>query len=154
MKLGIISDTHGEHSLIDKAMKNLKDVDLIIHAGDHYKDAKYIEKKYNINVIGVAGNCDEEKIDEKLKVINGKRFFITHGHNHNVKTNISNLFYTGKEKDVDVIIFGHSHVPFYEVEEGIAIINPGSISIPRGGSQKSGCILTINENLDVKFFNI
>lgn len=155
MKIGIISDSHGIHKFIDTSMEYLKDVDLIIHAGDHYKDTKYIEKDYNIDVIGVAGNCDKENINEKIEVINGKKFFITHGHEYNVKSNINNVFYAGKEKGADIIIFGHTHKPFYEVEEGIAIINPGSISMPRGNSIKSGCILTINkDNINVEFFNI
>ncbi len=155
MKTGIISDTHGVNSFIESAMEYLRNVDLIIHAGDHYNDAEYIQRNYDIRVIGVAGNCDKENIDEKIEVIANKKFFITHGHKYNVKTNISNIFYAGKEKNADIVIFGHSHVPFYEVEEGIVLINPGSVSLPRNGSKRSGCIINIDkEGIDVEFFYI
>ena len=32
----------------------------------------------------------------------------------------------GEFEDVDVIVFGHSHTPLNEVEEGVLFFNPGS----------------------------
>lgn len=154
MKIGVISDSHGMLEYINTAMEHLKEVDLIIHGGDNYRDAKYIEKNYNIKVLGVAGNCDIEDIDDYIELIAGKRIFITHGHKYGVKTNINRVFYAGKENNADIVIFGHTHVPLYVVEEGIVLLNPGSISLPRGGSQKSCCIITIAEDISVDFINI
>lgn len=154
MKIGVMSDTHGMHSYIDLAMEYLKEVDLIIHGGDNYKDTKYIEKNYNIKVIGVAGNCDIENSCDRIEEIEGKKIFITHGHNYGVKTDINRIFYAGKENNADVVIFGHSHVPLYVEEEGIILLNPGSLSLPRGGSKKSCCIVTIEEDIEVDFINL
>lgn len=154
MKIGVISDSHGANHDIDLAMEHLKGVDLIIHSGDHYTDAKYIENSYHIKVLAVAGNCDIEDIHEHMEVICNKRFFITHGHKYGVKSNINRIFYAGKERNADIVIFGHSHIPFYAVEDNMVLINPGSVSYPRGGTKKSCAIIRIEENIEVDFINI
>jgi len=154
LKIGVISDSHEVLKYIDLAMEHLKDTELIIHAGDNYKDAMYIEKKYKIKVIGVTGNCDNKGIEEHIELLNGKKVFITHGHNYGVKMSISRLFYAGKQGNADIVIFGHSHIPFYAVEEEMVLLNPGSLSLPRGGSKKSCCIVNIEEDVKVDFINI
>lgn len=58
MKIGIISDTHGNMKNIDKAIPYLKKCDLIIHAGDYINDAEYIHYATDVDVKGVKGNCD------------------------------------------------------------------------------------------------
>ena len=55
------------------------------------------------------------------------------------------FFYTAAENDCDIALFGHIHVPVDEEWEGIRILNPGSISRPRGGSKKSYLILEMDE---------
>jgi len=154
LKIGVISDSHGILKYIDLAMEHLKDTELIIHAGDNYKDAKYIEKKYKIKVIGVTGNCDTKGIEECIELLNDKKIFITHGHNYGVKMNINGIFYAGKQNDADIVIFGHSHIPFYAVEEEMVLLNPGSVSLPRGGSKKNCCIVNIGEGVKVDFIRI
>lgn len=42
MKIGVVSDTHRMHTFIDKIIPQLKECDLIIHAGDNVIDSKYI----------------------------------------------------------------------------------------------------------------
>lgn len=153
LKIGVISDSHGVNRYIDLAMEHLKDVELVIHAGDNYKDAKYIEEKYNIKVVVVSGNCDVENTGDHIELICDRKIFITHGHKYGVKANIDGVFYAGKENNADIVIFGHSHIPFYAVEEGMVLLNPGSVSLPRGNSEKSCCILTIEENIKVDFIN-
>ncbi len=37
MRIGIISDTHGDTDLAAEAIRQMGDVDLILHAGDTYK---------------------------------------------------------------------------------------------------------------------
>ncbi len=154
LKIGVISDSHQMYSNIDLGMKYLKDVDLIIHAGDNYKDATYITNNYNINALAVGGNCDIDGIEERIELINNKRFFITHGHKYGVKMNINRIFYAGRQNNSDIVIFGHTHIPFYAVEEGMVILNPGSISLPRGGSKKSLSIITIENDIKVDFINL
>jgi hypothetical protein len=66
MKIGLVSDTHRMHTFIDKIIPQLKECDLIIHAGDNVIDSKYIYKMTDVGIMAVKGNCDFEDIEEEL----------------------------------------------------------------------------------------
>ena len=95
--------------------------------------------------------------------LNGHRFYCTHGHKQGVGYGLENLMYTALENDCDIALYGHTHVPFDDVFEGfgdagenVRIINPGSISLPRGGSKKSYVVMTFDDegNYDIEHKNI
>ncbi|KAB3530030.1 YfcE family phosphodiesterase [Alkaliphilus serpentinus] len=154
MKIGVIGDSHQVYQNIKAAMENLKDVELIIHTGDHYEDLVFIRRTYNIEAIGVKGNCDYTGEDEIITTINGRNFFICHGDHYNVKFNLFDLYNKAKELRADVAIFGHTHIPFNRIEGNILFINPGSISYPRGSSSKCCCILELGRDINVKHMTI
>ena len=52
------------------------------------------------------------------------------------------MLYWGEEKQADVVVFGHIHVPVNREADGILLINPGSPSRPRNGVPSFG-ILTL-----------
>lgn len=152
MKIGIVSDTHGKVDTSIEALKKIADLELIIHLGDYADDAKKIEEEMNIDVIYVRGNCDYKDIDvelEKMIEILGKKIFITHGHNYDVKNGVSKLFYRGKELNADIILYGHSHMSTKVEHEDILILNPGSSGEPRSGSKGSIALIEISEK-DIK----
>lgn len=154
MRIGVLSDSHGRLEYIDVAMEYLSDVDLIIHAGDNLMDGDYIEETYNIRVLSVAGNCDMGGIDEIIENIGGRTIFVTHGHQYLVSIDPSRLFYAAQERGAEIAIFGHTHKPFYGTKDGVTLINPGSVSQPRGNSERSFCIIDIGEDIGVDFINI
>lgn len=154
MKIGIVGDSHLHMETINKVIKELKQMDFIIHTGDNYCDFEYISKTLQIEGIGVSGNCDPKGIEEVIREIAGKRFLVCHGHHYGVKGSLNTLFYRGKEVNADIVIFGHSHVPFYGKEDGMIMLNPGSISFPRGGSRRSYAILHLEEAIRVEFKNL
>lgn len=41
--------------------------------------------------------------------------------------------------DADLIIIGHSHIPFIRHVGDVAIINPGSVGQPRDGDVRASC---------------
>ena len=44
----------------------------------------------------------------------------------------------------DVIVFGHTHVPYHRVVDGVHFVNTGSIGRPKDGDPRAGyCILTL-----------
>ena len=51
-----------------------------------------------------------------------------HGHKYNVKSSLLALKYKGMEKNADIILFGHTHVPYIDDTDGIIMLNPGSVS--------------------------
>ena len=94
----------------------------------------------------VRGNCDAEvdemisefKFEEHILTnINGKNIYFTHGH----KYNIENIPY----EDFDILIYGHIHQGFIQEKEGYLFANPGSISLPKGGTEHSYLILEENQ---------
>ncbi len=156
MKIIVLGDTHRYTSSIDAIKDVLTKADLVIHTGDNYDDMLYIQRKYNKNTIGVKGNCDWniEAIRERLEVINNKRIYIVHGHKHGVKNGLSGIFYKGKEMNADLVIFGHSHMSFYCQEEGMIILNPGSLSLPRGNATKSYAVVEIGDTIKVEIVEL
>ena len=58
MRIGIISDSHGNTNAIDQAVKVAGEIDFWLHAGDLINDAEYLRMAYDAEVVNVAGNCD------------------------------------------------------------------------------------------------
>ena len=138
MRVAVISDTHVRKHLskIENLIEEkLKDVDLIIHAGDftNSKTLPYIKKHFN--VIAVYGNNDKEETRQVLKekeiiTLENYKIGIYHGHGDN-KTTLDNVYATFENENLDIIIFGHSHKPFITTRDKTLIINPGSPSSKR-----------------------
>jgi putative phosphoesterase len=57
-----------------------------------------------------------------------------------------NLIYSAEENDCDIALFGHIHQPVDETFGDVRILNPGSISRPRGGSRKSYIVMEMSED--------
>ena len=161
MKMFFISDIHGSAYFLEKALERyeIEKADMIFILGDilyhgprndlpkGYAPKKVIpmlnELKDRITV--VQGNCDgyvdgmvlEFPIDAPYSQIimeNGKRLFLTHGHIYN-EDNLPAL------PDGTAFIYGHTHIYRAEKKNGITFINPGSISIPKGGNPATYGIL-------------
>ncbi len=73
------------------------------------------------------------------------RIAITHGHTENVDVTLQNLVYLAQEYECRAVCFGHTHVPINEIENGIRLLNPGSLSNPRGGSKPSCALMVATE---------
>ncbi len=132
MKIGVIADTHIPDSakkLPRKVYDYFKDCDLIIHAGDVVDMSVIRELEKMAETKAVWGNMDncrvKEDLPEKMILdVNGKKIGIVHGRGPGFKA-----LQFAKEafvKKPDIIIFGHSHIPFNEKKEGILFFNPGS----------------------------
>lgn len=156
MKAGLISDTHsGRVNYIPRVIQdNFEGVDIIFHAGD-IGDLSYLSKLGEIaQVEAVAGNVDSDVIGDIVgyhKVVNfaGKRIGLTHGHLGNSKTTVERVL---KAFDgVDIIIFGHSHEPFFEEINGVYMINPGAVSRPRSKNRRPSIGLLEIINGEISF---
>ena len=126
-----MSDSHGNKDAMLKAV-SLELPDLILHLGDHDWDCSAIEWKHpEIPLRSVKGNCDRSSdgSDTDEFTVCGKRFFITHGNLYKVKTGFSSIINSACARGADVLLFGHTHSPYYSVMENITIINPGSIGM-------------------------
>ncbi len=133
MLLLVVGDTHGEYARLKKEVTSLPAIDLLLHTGDHYRDGVSLARELGIECQAVFGNCDlGDGNRELLLELEGHRLLLTHGHLHNVKRTLNNLYYRALELSCDITIFGHTHVPFLEEVQGVWIMNPGSPTFPRG----------------------
>ncbi|PLX67531.1 MAG: metallophosphoesterase [Denitrovibrio sp.] len=152
MKLLVISDTHTNsiNRLPMSVQDMAKKVDAIIHAGDvvGYKvihDLLHI----NPNVYAVKGNMDPALGDDylpKKRVLTFKDIKIGVSHGEGSPFGIENrLLYLFENDNVDLIIFGHTHAPFWGEINGIRFLNPGSPTDKREQPFPTYAILTIEE---------
>ncbi|MDA8235449.1 MAG: metallophosphoesterase [Clostridia bacterium] len=154
MKIGIISDTHQNLQLAQKAIEHMGPVDLLLHGGDHYRDALKLAEETGLPVKAVIGNCDmSDGPTEEILDLDGLRILLTHGHRYGVKFGLDKLYYRVREVEAQIAVFGHSHVPVEEWVEGILLFNPGSVGSPRGlGGKSTYGIIYINEDKEIKAY--
>jgi len=161
MKIGIISDTHIPRRAKEIPKEFLKwfeknKVDLILHAGD-LNDPNILEILKEIaEVKAVRGNTDYIDLPEELILeIEGKKILLFHSDNIYPRGDISKILKYAKEKKADIVIYGHTHLPFFTYINGIYLINPGSATGVRSGeieeSIKSVAILSLKNKIKVKF---
>jgi len=103
--------------------------DLIIHLGDHFRDAEAIHMDFpHIPMEAVPGNCDYVPEEDPVKVIEpmGVRIMLTHGHTYRVKYETMPLLNAAFFQGADIVLFGHTHEPMYDLVQGLHVVNPGS----------------------------
>lgn len=148
MKIVVMSDSHGDISSLQNPLK--EQADAYFHCGDSERnfDDPVLQPMYR-----VKGNCDvdEQFPEEVLTTVKGKNILMVHGHLHRVKQNILTLFYEGKERQAQIVLFGHSHLFGAEMQDGILLVNPGSTLLPRGGNPATYAVIEWNEQVTVTF---
>lgn len=154
MRVMIISDTHGRHEAFDKALEQAGDIDMLLHLGDVEGGEEYIEAVAGCPVCMVAGNNDFFSFLKKERefTLAGKKIFMTHGHNYYVSVGTEEIRRVGLARGADIVMFGHTHRPYFEQDDKITILNPGSLSYPRQpGRQGSYMIMEIKSDGQVDF---
>lgn len=142
--VGILSDTHG--SLPLAAYAELAEVDAIIHAGDIGGLEVYSALTALAPTYAVLGNNDFAEYGSDVgrfahPVIDGITFLV--GHYPNSVTIGFNgcAGLSAGDPIPDVCIHGHTHIPRLDfglqARPASFVINPGSVSRPRGGNPAS-----------------
>jgi len=122
LKIGIISDTHG--LLRPEVLAVFESVDHILHAGDIGGDDVIASLEEIAPVTYVRGNNDDDDGYEIKRVdIGGLRVLVTH-----ILPRTAELRPEIEEQlsNVDLVVFGHSHLPHNEVIGGVRFFNPAS----------------------------
>lgn len=143
--LAIISDTHG---YLSKALiENLKNADIILHAGDIDTPSTFATLNKLGKLVAVRGNMDMNPalkhlpIDEMID-IEGTRFYMRH--------DLSRLDLQPEASNVDVLISGHTHRTTDETCNGVRYLNPGSASLPRMGAAPTMVQITLSKHSDIR----
>ena len=143
MKIVVFSDSHGQ---IDRYIDVLERErpQMFFHLGDRVGDAKRLAKLFpEIPMRCVCGNCDFGQGAPELQVVQtgGVTLFLSHGHTLGVKTGLTGLLRAAAERNAAVALYGHTHRGHCELREGIWVLNPGSLSSPRGCPASYGVII-------------
>lgn len=148
MTLLVLSDSHGRPDLIEEAIRRVRP-DGILFAGDGLRDLSRVE--IPCPLWAVAGNCDWlttpliisgaifEPQNEELITVEGVRILLMHGHKYRVKGGLGQAVARAVQRDADLLIFGHTHIPLelhlrpdggradFSVTKPLTLFNPGSL---------------------------
>jgi putative phosphoesterase len=159
MKIGVLSDTHVPAimpSLPPAVFKIFKGVDLILHAGDIVELSVLDELRTIAPVEAVAGNMDDSEVHMKLpikKIIRIGRYSVglIHG---KYKIDIQKEMIRKEFENVDLIVFGHSHTPFWGRIDGVYFLNPGSPTDKQYAPYNSVAVLDVGDELKAEIVRV
>ena len=125
----VLADTHiprRARALPEELVPYLAEADLILHAGDLLQPSVLAELGEHAPVYAVRGNVDPPEVDlpETLEFdFGGARIAMIHdsGRKEGRRKRLHRRF-----PEARTIVFGHSHIPLLEDEDGLLLLNPGS----------------------------
>ncbi len=143
MKILIVSDTHRRNDNFLKVAEKTGPLDMVIHCGDVEGSEYIISKAAGCPVEMVQGNNDffSNLPKEKEFMVGQYKVWLTHGHNYFVSMNYETIKREARQREVDIVMCGHTHKPILKEERGLTLLNPGSISYPRQENRRPSYIL-------------
>lgn len=144
----VLADTHiprRAKGLPEGLLPYLAEADLILHAGDLLDPALLDELALYAPVRAVKGNVDPPEVDlpETLEFdFGGARVAMIHdsGRREGRRRRLARRF-----PEARAIVFGHSHAPFLEDEDGLLLLNPGSPTDKRRQPEHTFALLRVEE---------
>ncbi|MFF2317346.1 metallophosphoesterase family protein [Arthrobacter sp. NPDC058097] len=133
LRLVLVADTHvpkRARALPAQVWAAVEEADVVFHAGDWVSEGMLDEfEQRSRRLIGVYGNNDGDGLRRRLPetasvTLDGVRFSMIHetGQARGREQRCGALF-----PDTDVLVFGHSHIPWDTVApSGLRLLNPGS----------------------------
>lgn len=153
----LVSDAHGDATVLQTLFNHYRDkTDAMFYAGDSEllaNDAVFS------GVQTVRGNMDfDPNFQEEIVYQDAlTTIFMAHGHLYDTNYTLDYLLAAGEKQHANVIVTGHTHQLGVEWYGPTLVINPGSISAPRGEFRALGgtyAVLTVTEsNIEVTFYN-
>ncbi len=159
--IGLIADTHFAsprhgRELVEWLLANpFNGVDAVLHAGDMLHPG--VEHLFApVPFYAVRGNCDVDCVETPMwrtVTMFGKRIGLIHGwgSGNDLPSRVMERF---ADKDVDCIVYGHSHYPYCEQHGDVLLVNPGSAGDRRSAPWHSVALLHVGEQLRAEIVNI
>ena len=153
MRILVLSDTHGRRDGMEELLttEDARTADWLVHCGDIGRsDEEWLRRAFSGAVTIVEGNNDFFTDLPRQLVVEreGHRFLILHGQRQ-VHGGLVLFRYTALENNCDIVLFGHTHKPLIEEDDGIWYINPGSLELPRQADRRRTYVV-----LDVRGKNV
>ncbi len=151
MKILVLSDSHGNIGVLKNVIsRNIYGTDLVIFLGDRVEDIQCVMNEFpTAALLYVYGNCDyvpifKSVVEYNCVTLENVKIMFTHGHRFNVKFGESNLVYKAKNEKARLVLYGHTHVAKLTEYDGLTVLNPGSVSMPRDNSGGTYGVVNIN----------
>ncbi len=132
MRLVLMADTHVPRRarvLPDRVWGDVDRADVVVHAGDWVVPELLDElQERAVRVVGVHGNNDGPELRRRLPevahtVLAGVRLAVVH---ETGPSKGRDARMRARHPDIDVLVFGHSHIPWDSTCDGLRLLNPGS----------------------------
>ena len=160
MKILIASDIHGSAVCCAKLLERMDEEradrllllgDLLYHGprndlpeGYEPKEVIRLLNERRSCIFAVRGNCEAEvdqmvlsfpvMADYCILPLERRVIYATHGHIYNEANRPPMM-------EGDILLHGHTHIPEARREKDYVLLNPGSVSIPKGGFPRSYAVL-------------
>ncbi|PZF79811.1 metallophosphoesterase family protein [Jiangella anatolica] len=152
-RVAVLSDTHAPRfwkSCPPAVADHLDGADLILHAGDVCVPSVLDELTAFAPVHAVLGNNDGADVaawgagvaDELRLTVAGVRIAMLHDSGP-ASGRLPRL--RARFPDTDLVVFGHSHIPWNEESGGFRVFNPGSPTDKRRQPHGTMGLLTLND---------
>lgn len=154
MRIVVLSDTHLPKRgrwLPPQLIQDVERADVVLHAGDFMTgDVLDDLLALNKNLVGVVGNNDDAEIRQRLKRkekirLGGRTIGLVHGDGGVREQTAQRAWHAFRDEAVDVIVFGHSHLPFLKTVQKTILFNPGSATERRRSPYYSYGIMEITD---------
>jgi putative phosphoesterase len=163
MKIGVLADSHvpdRQRTLPPGVLEIFSSVEIVLHAGDITRMDLLQQLQEQVSLtFAVYGDRDPAAVRTFLQEIQvlefgGVRIGLIHGNRDSrteFRDRLRGLFrpwaYTpalfdyllSRFTNVDAIVFGHTHLPYARIHNGVFFFNPGSL-VPRSGEPSVGVL--------------
>lgn len=143
MRIVVLSDTHGDFNGFYRIINAQMGADIFIFLGDGARELGEIRDLYpDKRILAAKGNCDLGSVEpeEAVCMAGEKKILYTHGNLLGVDRGDERLLTFAKASKAHVALYGHTHVARVHYEDGVYLMNPGSVSRPREGGPSYGIV--------------
>ena len=161
MRVGVFSDSHGDHEALDELLERMGALDAVCFLGDVARDAEHLRERLaampNQPVLyAVRGNNDYYSTCtlpwDLLIELGGVRILMLHGHTRGVKSDVMRAVWAARECGAQVLLFGHTHRPLVDNDGSLLVLNPGAAGDPLRPT--CGLLTIENGKADVRTLNL
>lgn len=148
LRILVFSDSHGNVSALRRALAAQPQASHVFFLGDCLRDIEAVEPDFPNRIFHkVSGNCDFGALNPgtAMENLNGTLIFYSHGHPYYVKQSYVPFLQAAEKRGAKIALFGHIHSSLTRYENGVWLVNPGSVSLPREG-KPSYAVIDIEEN--------
>lgn len=161
MLLGVLSDSHGNNQALQEVAElfSAAGIDLVLHLGDDYLDTIFFEAA-GLSVLAVPGlYCPEYRDpavpNRRIEKLGEFSIMMTHS------PEISKFDQPGDmdpqdTAKVDIILYGHTHIPSIQEKDGVLWVNPGHLKAhDRRGFPLTFALMRLNPaTVDIRILSL